>query len=605
MKHTMLARHVAIAFLSVFWLSRGEGLGQTILNASTRPRFQNTILSAPRGEIDIYVAPSGRDPSGRGTLTSPYQTIGRALQDVPESVSQHYVIKLAAGVYYEQVNIAGRYFASDATSSFTQVSIELRGDPAHPDSYIISGATSGAPTTPAKDYCVTNSSANLFLNGLSLQYAKVAGLWQTKGSTLTNNISIRHVTTAPPGGWQGYGAYAIYVYNAVVETWGSLVVSDVYNGLCADHRAIITGTGDPLNAGLPDAGDYYWSITGVTGGVGLAAYVMSEIDAIYHGAKAATLTGTGVDGSIGILAQFFGNVWWDGGIIGSFPTLIDAAQGGVVTGYNFVLQDAAIGILAENGGRFETWPGQTPSFSNVTTPRSTSQGGIISDPSGNYFDGNWTANGAVNIEAGGTNQNVTLTPTGSGSIVLNGVVGIGGPSTGAKLQISSPGGSQTYFDIADADAKKDTLINLNAVGNSDGTFFLRAKSNGSDRWWVKSDGSTFSTSLSTAINEVLFSPSPVFDASLGNVQKIRLTGDVVSSILLNPSPGQTLVFVVCQDSAGGHKFTWPPNMKGGVNIGAITPFGEMIGAAPNKCTAEQFIFTGTNAYSVGPGSTNM
>jgi len=51
--------------------------------------------------------------------------------------------------------------------------------------------------------------------------------------------------------------------------------------------------------------------------------------------------------------------------------------------------------------------------------------------------GSITGPGALTFAAGGTNQNVTLTPSGSGYTVLNGNVGIGTTSPGARLSLGS------------------------------------------------------------------------------------------------------------------------------------------------------------------------
>ncbi len=53
--------------------------------------------------------------------------------------------------------------------------------------------------------------------------------------------------------------------------------------------------------------------------------------------------------------------------------------------------------------------------------------------------GTLTSSGALNLNAGGTNQNITLTPSGSGYTVLNGSVGIGtsSPTSSALLNLQS------------------------------------------------------------------------------------------------------------------------------------------------------------------------
>jgi hypothetical protein len=99
----------------------------------------------------------------------------------------------------------------------------------------------------------------------------------------------------------------------------------------------------------------------------------------------------------------------------------------------------------------------------------------------------------------------------------------------------------------------------------------------------------------TPINTVTFSATPTFDASLGNTQKITLTGNVTSSTLSNATAGQSINFLICQDATGSRTFVWPTNVLGGMTIGATL----------SKCSAQNFIFDGTNAYAVSAGVTNM
>jgi hypothetical protein len=101
--------------------------------------------------------------------------------------------------------------------------------------------------------------------------------------------------------------------------------------------------------------------------------------------------------------------------------------------------------------------------------------------------------------------------------------------------------------------------------------------------------------ITAAVNTVTFSATPTFDASLGNTQKITLTANVTSSTLSNATTGQTINFVICQDGSGAHTFVWPTNVKGAVTVGAIL----------SKCSAQNFIFDGTNAYALSAGVINM
>jgi hypothetical protein len=97
------------------------------------------------------------------------------------------------------------------------------------------------------------------------------------------------------------------------------------------------------------------------------------------------------------------------------------------------------------------------------------------------------------------------------------------------------------------------------------------------------------------VHVVTFSATPTFDASLGNTQKITLTDNVTSSTLSNATTGQQLDFLICQDGTGSRTFVWPTNVKGGMTIGATL----------STCSAQNFIFDGTNAYALSAGVTNM
>jgi parallel beta-helix repeat protein len=109
------------------------------------------------------------------------------------------------------------------------------------------------------------------------------------------------------------------------------------------------------------------------------------------------------------------------------------------------------------------------------------------------------------------------------------------------------------------------------------------------------DGIKTAKFIISGVNTVTFSATPTFDASLGNTQKITLTGNVTSSTLSNATTGQTINFLICQDATGGRTFVWPTNVKGGMTIGSTL----------STCSAQNFIFDGTNAYAVSSGVTNM
>lgn len=89
---------------------------------------------------------------------------------------------------------------------------------------------------------------------------------------------------------------------------------------------------------------------------------------------------------------------------------------------------------------------------------------------------------------------------------------------------------------------------------------------------------------------IVFSGTPVFDASTANVFEITLTGNVTSSTLSNVAPGQELAFIIHQDGAGAHTFVPPANL----------PLAPISGGA-NKTSVQQFIVGNSLAvYPVGP-----
>lgn len=95
--------------------------------------------------------------------------------------------------------------------------------------------------------------------------------------------------------------------------------------------------------------------------------------------------------------------------------------------------------------------------------------------------------------------------------------------------------------------------------------------------------------------DLAFSATPVFDLSVAPTQSVTLTGDVTASTISNAGDGQTVSFLICQDSVGGHGFTWPPNVLGGMQVGTLA----------GKCSAQTFVSDGTKLYATSPGVSNQ
>lgn len=109
------------------------------------------------------------------------------------------------------------------------------------------------------------------------------------------------------------------------------------------------------------------------------------------------------------------------------------------------------------------------------------------------------------------------------------------------------------------------------------------------------DGKHASAFALAAFAQISYSETPTFDASIANAFEIMLRGDVRHSTLANATSGEQLIFIVCQDTVGSRRFTWPANVKGGAVVGS------KVGA----CSTQSFIFDGTNAYALTPGVANQ
>ena len=99
-----------------------------------------------------------------------------------------------------------------------------------------------------------------------------------------------------------------------------------------------------------------------------------------------------------------------------------------------------------------------------------------------------------------------------------------------------------------------------------------------------------------ALKTVAFSATPVFNASLGDVQEITLTGDVTSFTITNPTNGQRLTIIWLQDGGGAHTVAGAP----GSLKGFTTP-----GTTASKYSAQTFAYDGTNWVATAAGVTNV
>ena len=175
----------------------------------------------------------------------------------------------------------------------------------------------------------------------------------------------------------------------------------------------------------------------------------------------------------------------------------------------------------------------------------------------------------------------------SGSVtILSGVLGY--------TNMSGSGGTVGMMSglYAATNAKSAGTVNNNYG------LFVDTQTAGTNNWAIYTKGTApvqFEGPVISGLNTVTFSSTPAFDAKLGNTQKITLTGNVTSSTLSNATGGEQIHFLICQDATGSRTFVWPSNVKGGMTIGS----------SASTCSAQNFIFDGTNAYALSSGVTNM
>lgn len=101
-----------------------------------------------------------------------------------------------------------------------------------------------------------------------------------------------------------------------------------------------------------------------------------------------------------------------------------------------------------------------------------------------------------------------------------------------------------------------------------------------------SDVLLFDGSLAGAEVDVPYSATPTFNASLGNLFKLTLTGNVTSSTFTGASGLQLITFMLIQDGVGGHSFVWPTNVIGGMSISTTA----------GAVNVQSGLWDGTNLY---------
>lgn len=98
------------------------------MEAQLQEKNLRRVVYATTSDMDLYVATTGDDVTGDGSVGSPYATITRALQDVPKEIRHIVHVHVAAGTYAdfpEEVNFeligSGAAFSIDGTAAISVV----------------------------------------------------------------------------------------------------------------------------------------------------------------------------------------------------------------------------------------------------------------------------------------------------------------------------------------------------------------------------------------------------------------------------------------------------------------------------------------------------
>jgi len=287
---------------------------------------------------------------------------------------------------------------------------------------------------------------------------------------------------------------------------------------------------------------------------------------------------------------------------------IDTAAVRTIVGVNYLGRTAAgLSQFLNNTGVGTRYLGWEYDKAGLVTPDFIEAKSIISGVNTVTFSATPTFDASL-----GNTQKITLTANVTSSTLSNATTGqqidfiICQDATGSRTfvwptTVQSPPAINTSanactYHATRFDGTNAIPLNRDSSGNLIATGITANGTNQTITLTPSGSGYLYtSKSFGSGLKVVTFSATPTFNARDGNTQKITLTGNVTSSTLSNATMGEQIHFLICQDGTGSRTFVWPTNVKGGMTIGATL----------STCSAQNFIFDGTNAYALSAGVTNM
>jgi hypothetical protein len=178
----------------------------------------------------LYVnAAAGSDTQGDGqTPSTAFQTIGRALAEIPQAVDNAWTIHVAAGTYPESVEL--RRFVMPAMLSNPQLRTEPIGR-----AIALVGSSGTIIAPPAGTPCVSASGVVLFLDTIGCRTSGPNGITAAGATLVMDDVSIATTAAATHG---------LYAEMSLVYIGGTFGVSGPFtNGIAVRSNTVArTGT---------------------------------------------------------------------------------------------------------------------------------------------------------------------------------------------------------------------------------------------------------------------------------------------------------------------------------------------------------------------------
>lgn len=145
------------------------------------------VLETGNQDFTIYVnGTTGSDRNNGLTPSTAKKTIQAAVDSLPDRVNCNITIDIADGTYHEEVSVHG--ISVSRTKSLTFLGDESWTPASGTPQVVISGATAGSPTVPARDYAFYGQQCSgLSFVGIHFTRAILDGLYLQNGSYTVSN----------------------------------------------------------------------------------------------------------------------------------------------------------------------------------------------------------------------------------------------------------------------------------------------------------------------------------------------------------------------------------------------------------------------------------